>query len=1015
MIRTLGLQLQAFDYVSFTDDVGIEWRKWLRSFETMMRASRIDDEEWKKDLLLHYAGPSVQLLFETLPELPEVEMRGPLLNVERYFPNMTGYDEVKAKLNEFFLPKENSTYERHLLRQMQQKAGENIDAFTIRLRVQAERCGFGDRLDENIKDQIIQNCQSTALRRELLKRGDVSLEEVLSTAKIFETVAQQEKSFTNGDGMKPPVSEVNKVDLTPSSSKRMRFAGPNNFECHRCGYLGHLARDDSCPARGKTCSKCFGKNHFAKKCRTRHPTKPKSYPKSERSGNEQTPTVSSKSNENENSHTVKHIADDSVNDYAEYIFNVTSCDSNAEMQCEIGGVSVSAVIDSGSKYNLLSQSNWEQLKGNKVVVLNQRREAPMEFKAYGGQSLPLIGAFNAILKVGTANTVAENYVVEGNGKILIGRDTATSMGVLKISAPVNEVEANQDAKGCSKLGTIKDVIVDIPIRADVTPVVQPYRRIPVALEKLVEKKINELLNKGIIEPVNEPAKWVSPVVVVPKGDGSDVRICVDMRRANEAVERENHPLPTIEDFLPHLVKAKVFSRLDVESAFHQVEISRRSREITTFITSRGLFRYTRLMFGISCAPELFQKIMEQILSGCDGCVVFIDDVLVFGADQAEHDLRLKMVRQRLQEWNVVLNEGKCVYGVPEMKFLGHVLSADGIKPDTDKLEAIRCFREPKSGEELRSFIGLVNYLGKFIPDLATITFPLRQLTNKKQPFIWGREQQEAFVKLKDYMIRPTTLGYFDVNDRTQLVADASSVGLGAVLMQINKQGARIIAYASKSLSDVEQRYAQIEKEALALVWAVERFHFYLYGRLFELITDHKPLEAIFKPKSKPCARIERWVVRLQAYKAKVIYRPGKTNIADPLSRLAIKDNISGKTFDECAESYVHWVTSNAMLVALKITKIEQASDLDKSIQSVKVGLEQDVRSEDASSFRVFATELCFANKILLRGTRIVIPEALKLRVLDLAHEGHPGITIMKQRLRAKVWWPKLDTQVERYV
>ncbi|XP_055527166.1 uncharacterized protein K02A2.6-like [Wyeomyia smithii] len=407
--------------------------------------------------------------------------------------------------------------------------------------------------------------------------------------------------------------------------------------------------------------------------------------------------------------------------------------------------------------------------------------------------------------------------------------------------------------------------------------------------------------------------------------------------------------------------------------------------------------------------------MEQILSGCDGCVVFIDDVLVFGADQAEHDLRLKMVRQRFQEWNVVLNEGKCVYGVPEMKFLGHVLSAECIKPDTDKLEAIRCFREPKSGEELRSFIGLVNYLGKFIPDLATITFPLRQLTNKKQPFIWGREQQEAFVKLKDYMIRPTTLGYFDVNDRAQLVADASSVGLGAVLMQMNKQGARIIAYASKSLSDVEQRYAQIEKEALALVWAIERFHFYLYGRSFELITDHKPLEAIFKPKSKPCARIERWVVRLQAYKAKVIYRPGKTNIADPLSRLAIKDNISGKTFDECAESYVHWVTSNAMPVALKITEIEQASDLDKSIQSVKVGLEQDVWSEDASSFRVFATELCFANKILLRGTRIVIPEAFKLRVLDLAHEGHPGITIMKQRLRAKVWWPKLDTQVERYV
>lgn len=421
------------------------------------------------------------------------------------------------------------------------------------------------------------------------------------------------------------------------------------------------------------------------------------------------------------------------------------------------------------------------------------------------------------------------------------------------------------------------------------------------------------------------------------------------------------------------------------------------------------------MFGINCAPELFQKTMEQVLSGCDGCLIFIDDVMVFGADHKEHDLRLEKVRQRLLERNVALNEGKCVYGVTEMKFLGHVLSADGIKPDTDKLESIRSFREPKSGEEVRSFLGLVNYVGKFIPDLATLTYPLRQLTKQGHYFVWGCAQQAAFARLKNHMICPTTLGYYDVDDRTQLVADASPVGLGAVLMQINGQGPRIIAYASKSLSDVEKRYAQIEKEALALVWAVERFHFYLYGRSFELITDHKPLEAIFSPKSKPCARIERWVVRLQAYKAKVVYRPGKTNIADPLSRLAIKDSISGKTFDEYAEYYVHWVASNALPVALKITEIEQASEVDKSIQSVRDGLHENVWSEDATPFKLFATELCFAGMILLRGTRIVIPEALRMQVLDLAHEGHPGITIMKQRLRAKVWWPKLDTQVERYV
>ncbi|XP_062533293.1 uncharacterized protein K02A2.6-like isoform X1 [Armigeres subalbatus] len=556
MIRPLGLQLQSFDYTSHTDDVGSEWRKWLRSFETMVRASRIDDEEWKKDLLLHYAGQNVQQLFDTLPEAPGIEMRGPLLNIESYTPNMTSYEEARAKLNDFFLPKENSTYERHLLRQMKQRAGENIDAFTIRLRVQAERCGFGDRVEENIKDQIIQNCQSATLRRDLLKRGDASLEEVLSIAKIFETVAQQEKSFTSAGELKQHVDDVNKIDTAPY--RKRRVIETRQLECHRCGYFGHIAKDDRCPAKGKVCNKCGGKDHFGKKCRTKQQRIDKQ--RFERRG------ISNTTDENrkdDKTNTVKHISEEQV----EYIFNVTTPDSNGEMQCVIGGVIVSAVVDSGSKYNLLSQSHWNELKEKKVIVSNQRREAPITFKAYGGQALPLIGVFTATIKMGDAAESAEFYVVGGNGKILIGRDTAISMGILKIGVPVNEVETNTK---CKKLGTIKDIVIDIPIKSDAVPVVQPYRRIPVALEKMVDKKLDELLDQGIIEPVNEPAKWISPVVVVPKGDDGDVRICVDMRRANEAVERENHPLPTFEDFLPHLSKAKVFSRLDVKNAFHQV-------------------------------------------------------------------------------------------------------------------------------------------------------------------------------------------------------------------------------------------------------------------------------------------------------------------------------------------------------------------------------------------------------------------------------------------------------------
>lgn len=559
MVRSLGLQIQPFDYTTHTDTGGMEWRKWLRSFETMIRACRIQDDAWKFDLLLHYAGSSVQHLFETLPELPGNHMRGPLANIKQYTPMMTSYEEAVAKLNLFFLPKENTTYERHLLRQMKQKTGESVDIFTIRLRMQAEQCGFGDKLEENIKDQIIQNCQSAALRRDLLKRGDAALEEILRVAKIFETVAQQEKSFVNVSDHKPQLEEVNKINEKPSYGKRNTSNEFNRVECNRCGYMGHMANDEKCPARGKSCNKCGGRDHFGKKCRKRKQSRPFD---NKNNANKASKGSNEKDDSNKTENTVKHI----TAEQGEYVFNVTTGDDGSEWQCAIGGIRVTVIIDSGSKYNLLSQTAWEYLKSKSVVVSNQRKETGKVFKAYGGHELPLLGAFTAEIELDGRHNTVDFYVIKGEGKVLIGRDTAIAMEILKIGSTVHEIDMEKKVK---KMGKIKGVVIDIPIKIDAKPVVQPYRRIPVALEKAVDAKIDELLEQGIIERVNEPSKWVSPMVVVPKGD--DVRICIDMRRANEAFERENHPLPTIEDFLPHLGKGKVFSRLDVKNAFHQVQ------------------------------------------------------------------------------------------------------------------------------------------------------------------------------------------------------------------------------------------------------------------------------------------------------------------------------------------------------------------------------------------------------------------------------------------------------------
>lgn len=406
--------------------------------------------------------------------------------------------------------------------------------------------------------------------------------------------------------------------------------------------------------------------------------------------------------------------------------------------------------------------------------------------------------------------------------------------------------------------------------------------------------------------------------------------------------------------------------------------------------------------------------MEQILAGCEGCLNYIDDIIIYGETRDQLKSRVTKVLERLREYDVALNNDKCIFEVEELEFLGHKLSANGIAPTVDKVEAIRNFRQPSSMEEIRSFLGLVNFVGKFIPDLATTTEPLRLLTKKDTPFEWKQEQQIAFDKLKQSLSSNLALGFYDIKDRTQLYADASPYGLGAVLIQINAKGPRVISYAAKSLSETEKRYCQTEKEALALVWSVERFHFYLFGRSFELITDHKALEVIFSPKSKPCARIERWVLRLQSYKFKVIYKPGKNNIADPLSRLVITKD-SQPCFDHQTEEYVNQVLATAAPVAIKLAEIEKLSQQDEMCNNVKQALRSGKWEGNATPLKLFETELCFTGHILLRGNRIVMPEKLRVRTLDLAHEGHPGMTKMKQRIRAKVWWPKIDSEVEAYV
>ena len=330
-------------------------------------------------------------------------------------------------------------------------------------------------------------------------------------------------------------------------------------------------------------------------------------------------------------------------------------------------------------------------------------------------------------------------------------------------------------------------------------------------------------------------------------------------------------------------------------------------------------------------------------------------------------------------------------------------------PTAEKARAVMEAQQPKNATEVRSFLGLVGFNSRFLPNLATTVEPLRKLTCHDSPFKWADEQEIAFKKLKSQLASAPALAYFDKAAPTKVIADASPVGLGAVLVQHQGGVDRPVYYASRSLSPVERRYSQTEKEALALVWACERFHLYLFGlQEFCLITDHKALEVIYSPRSKPSARIERWVLRLQPYCFKVQFVSSAKNIADPLSRLLKPGNTSSPSEDE----HLFMVATHAVPCALQARDLEEASAADPELADIRQRLKVDNWSDAPKAFKTVRHELTFIGQLIMRGSRIVVPSSLRSRVLQLAHEGHQGMVKMKTRLREKVWWPGIDKDVE---
>ena len=641
-------------------------------------------------------------------------------------------------------------------------------------------------------------------------------------------------------------------------------------------------------------------------------------------------------------------------------------------------------------------------------------------KGAGNHELKTLGTSLVNIVYKGENFQEKIHIIDNLVTPLLGKPSITKLGLVKV---LDEVDCNagwqeEFSKLFRGLGSM-ETKVKIQLKEDVAPFVQVSpRRIAAARRQPLKLELQRMESLGVIRKVEEPTDWCSPCIVVPKKDGR-IRVCIDFTKLNSAVKREYHPLPATDESLSMLSKAKVFSKLDANCGYWQLELDQDSQKLTTFITPFGRYLCRRLPFGISSAPEIFQREMSKVLVGLEGVICQMDDILICSKDNKSHQIRVREVLERLSNAGITLNADKCEFNKSRITFLGHVIDQDGIHADPVKINAIRSFPTPGNRTELKRFFGMVNYLGKFTPDLAKETTKLRELLKKDNDWNWNQFHVIEFQNLKKKMSSTPVLAPFSLESDTLLSTDASSYGLGAALLQRCEGEWRPVAFASRTLSESEKRYAQIEKEALAVCWASDKFHYYLAGRKFVIETDHKPLVAILGEKelSKLPLRVQRFRLKMLTHDYIVRYTPGpKLVLADALSRAPVGSS-------KCNNEETRWVLSLVEDMAIsagrrrtlqEATASDEVSRLLIAYSSTRWPLYKDC-CELLRSFYTFRYQITTIDGLIFYGNRVFIPESQRLRILKEVHKEHQGENKCIQRAKKVVWWPGMTKQIRQVV
>ena len=679
----------------------------------------------------------------------------------------------------------------------------------------------------------------------------------------------------------------------PGVSVEANIKAINTQPCYCCGRKDHAPAH--CKFKDAVCHSCGKRGHISPACRgkNRNDTRKQFSTFKTRGRRNTTKWVSTSMEDNS----------DSSDDFTLFTFRNKSTPPIL-IDLELNNRNIVMELDTGAAMSLISETTKKEL----FPTVNLRH-SEVVLKTYTSEKITVLGEMDVDVKYEDQENTLTLLVIKGPGPSLIGRNW---MSHIQFNWSVIKHTRNSDYQNelevllekykpvfSDTLGTMKNFSAHLELTENVKPKFFRPRPVPFALKDRIEQELDSLESANIITKVNF-SNWAAPIVVVPKKDGK-LRLCGDYKvTLNPSLEIDKYPLPKPEDLFATLSGGKVFSKIDLSQAYQQMQLDDCSKELVTVNTHHGLYRYNRLPFGIASAPALFQRAMDTVLQGIPNVICYIDDILVSGKDHSHHLKNLEEVLKRLLEEGITVKYSKCTFLSSQVEYLGHIIDLKGLHSSNRKLEAILKAPIPRNVQQLRSLLGLVNYYRKFVPNLASVLHPLNQLLRQDVRWNWTPACNKSLSIVKKKLVDSTLLVHYDSQLPLRLASDASAYGIGAVISHVFSNGTeQPIAFASRTLTPAEKNYPQIEKEALSLVFGVQKFHQYLYARKYVLVTDHKPLCAILGPKkgipTLAAARLQRWAILLSAYTYDIEYRPTKLHgNADALSRLPLPTNETEK-------------------------------------------------------------------------------------------------------------------------